>query len=387
MKKVILNYLIIAALICSVAFTSCNSKRSGNVKLLESMTTETPEYVYTTMFEYDTENRIVKKSDYLGKGKALVGLTSVIYNSDGSVKIVNECYRDDCTNYGAHFVKNGNTITVNYSYEGIDIYEVPQTITINNDGYITRRETIFNEYAYRVQTFKYRNGNLIAEYDEWSEGQESVDATEYKYDKKKSPFSDGKTPKWLMQILFHDGIGLNNNVIERKNNKDNDFILTYMYEYDSDGFPTKQESAEATTHFTYIGELESSSAKTVIDNSGDLDDSQTMEEELPVEIDEYGTISEFMQKVKNAIAENDKEWLANHISYPLNTTLNGQEKIIVENRQQLIDNFEQIFFPSYKEQIEKHSVSDLFSNWQGTMLGNGEIWVGENIIIAINNNF
>ena len=94
---------------------------------------------------------------------------------------------------------------------------------------------------------------------------------------------------------------------------------------------------------------------------------------------------EFMQKVKNAIAESNKEWLANYISYPLKTTLNGQEEIIVENRQQFIDNFEQIFFPAYKEQIEKHSVNNLFSNWQGTMLGNGEIWISENNVIAINN--
>ena len=114
--------------------------------------------------------------------------------------------------------------------------------------------------------------------------------------------------------------------------------------------------------------------------------SEVQEEEVVSAQNETDETAEFMQKVKNAIAENDKEWLANHIRYPLNTTLNGEEKITVENKQQLIDNFEQIFYPAYKEQIEKHSLSDLFSNWQGTMLGNGEIWIDENIIIAINNN-
>jgi hypothetical protein len=128
--------------------------------------------------------------------------------------------------------------------------------------------------------------------------------------------------------------------------------------------------------------------KIVEDSGGKFSSfSEMVEGEEAITEDVEFNDAEFMQKVKNAIAESDKEWLANHIHYPLNTTLNGQKKIIVKNRQQLIDNFEQIFFPAYKEQIEKHSVSDLFSNWQGTMLGNGEIWIDENIIIAINNDF
>ena len=43
MKRVTLNYLIIAALICSAAFTSCKGKGSGDVKLLESMTSDNGE--------------------------------------------------------------------------------------------------------------------------------------------------------------------------------------------------------------------------------------------------------------------------------------------------------------------------------------------------------
>jgi len=51
MKKIILNYLIIVTLVCSAAFTSCISKGSDAVKLLEIMTKESPDYVFTTMLE------------------------------------------------------------------------------------------------------------------------------------------------------------------------------------------------------------------------------------------------------------------------------------------------------------------------------------------------
>jgi len=96
-------------------------------------------------------------------------------------------------------------------------------------------------------------------------------------------------------------------------------------------------------------------------------------------------IENFMKKIKLSIANDDKEWIAAHTRYPLKTTLNGQEKITIKNKQQLIDNFEQIFYPAYKEEIKKHCVCNMFYNPQGIMLGNGEIWIGKNVIIAINN--
>ena len=96
-------------------------------------------------------------------------------------------------------------------------------------------------------------------------------------------------------------------------------------------------------------------------------------------------IENFMKKIKLSIANDDKEWIAAHTRYPLKTTLNGQKKITIKNEQQLIDNFEQIFHPAFKEQIEKHCVCNMFYNSQGIMLGNGEIWINGNSIIAINN--
>jgi hypothetical protein len=96
-------------------------------------------------------------------------------------------------------------------------------------------------------------------------------------------------------------------------------------------------------------------------------------------------VEKFMKKIKLSIKNSDKEWVADNIRYPLNTTLNGKEKITIKNKQQLIDNFEQIFYPAYKEEINKHCVCNMFYNSQGIMLGNGDIWINGTEIIAINN--
>lgn len=106
-------------------------------------------------------------------------------------------------------------------------------------------------------------------------------------------------------------------------------------------------------------------------------------------------IEKFMKEVKYSIFNGNKDWIANHIQYPLTTTLNGRKKIIIKNRKQLIESFEQIFYPAFKDKLKSFCVCNMFNNYQGIMLGNGEIWIIESPnsteekfecqIIAINN--
>jgi hypothetical protein len=86
-------------------------------------------------------------------------------------------------------------------------------------------------------------------------------------------------------------------------------------------------------------------------------------------------VESFMKHVKLSILNGDKEWIADHVNYPISTTLNGQKKITIQNRQQLIDNFEQIFYQKFKEKLKTYCVCNMFNNYQGTMLGNGVIWI------------
>ena len=42
---------------------------------------------------------------------------------------------------------------------------------------------------------------------------------------------------------------------------------------------------------------------------------------------------------------------------------------------QLIDNFDQIFHQEFKDNINSFCVCNMFNNYRGAMLGNGEIWI------------
>jgi hypothetical protein len=92
----------------------------------------------------------------------------------------------------------------------------------------------------------------------------------------------------------------------------------------------------------------------------------------------FGTdndVENFMKHVKTSLLTNDKEWIAIHISYPINTKLANKKAITIKNKEQLIENFDQIFYPAFKEEIKSFCSCNMFNNYQGIMLGNGQIWM------------
>lgn len=94
--------------------------------------------------------------------------------------------------------------------------------------------------------------------------------------------------------------------------------------------------------------------------------------------DLYGTdedVERFMKRIKASVLNNDKEWLANHINYPINTTIYRGKKITIKNKKQLIDNFEQIFHREFKSKIKSSCVCNMFNNYLGVMFDKGLLWI------------
>jgi len=165
-------------------------KISEKVKLLVSFTDEKGKP--KEKFEYDEQNRIVKKYTY-NEGK-LYYIESITYSGDDLVTV--EKTQGNNRNV-IKYVINGNTITVG-------------------------EETLY------VGT--YQDGNF------------TESAYAYSYDDKKSPFSNTNTPKWLMQILLYNYSASKNNVLLIEGTEECEDVCPpteFQYEYDSDGFPTK----------------------------------------------------------------------------------------------------------------------------------------------------
>lgn len=100
----------------------------------------------------------------------------------------------------------------------------------------------------------------------------------------------------------------------------------------------------------------------------------------------------FMKNVKNAILKNDRQWVISHIKYPINVTLN-QKRRAIKNQNQMSVNFSQIFHADFKKKIKEECICNMFTNYQGIMLGDGQIWIeyfkvkskGQLLIKALNN--
>lgn len=93
----------------------------------------------------------------------------------------------------------------------------------------------------------------------------------------------------------------------------------------------------------------------------------------------YGSddeVESFMKRVRSSILKGDKVWIANHVYYPIDVNLNKDGKrTTIKNKTELITNFNRIFHQEFKNEIKSASVCNMFNNYQGVMLGDGQIWV------------
>lgn len=195
-------------------------------------------------FSYDKDGRLEKFNE---AGE----LHEYAYNQNG--QLISEIRYDEETKKKTSTTvfeyKNATTIVVtktDHQYPEIDI----QTLTLNEKGQLIKRvcDDQANEYEYDVA------GNLIKNIDSWLnwDGKEESQTLTYKYDEKKSYFSNQGVPLWYW--VYNDGTGFDcyggaNNMIGSKN--DGDFMEAFKFDYDEDGYPTvKYEDEEGDGNFT-----------------------------------------------------------------------------------------------------------------------------------------
>lgn len=76
------------------------------------------------------------------------------------------------------------------------------------------------------------------------------------------------------------------------------------------------------------------------------------------------------------------------ILYPIRVQIDNQ-KVIIRDKEDFDENYDYIFNSTVVSAIKNVDYNDLYSNYQGIMIGNGEVWMSkvedEMKIIAINN--
>jgi uncharacterized lipoprotein NlpE involved in copper resistance len=104
-------------------------------------------------------------------------------------------------------------------------------------------------------------------------------------------------------------------------------------------------------------------------------------------------VENYVRKIQNYIEHDNKEQLAEQTIYPITVKINGKATEI-QDKVDFINKYDEILYPEYKKVIINAFTKYLFTNYQGVMLGNGEMWINEIsttdnnsklMIIAINN--
>ena len=90
---------------------------------------------------------------------------------------------------------------------------------------------------------------------------------------------------------------------------------------------------------------------------------------------DLSTKQKFVVALQNAIRTDDKNWLADRMSYPVNYF--GKRKVVIRNRAAFIGNYSSFSFRSCAPQCWRRDPANVFENWQGVMIGGGNqnIWV------------
>jgi hypothetical protein len=81
-----------------------------------------------------------------------------------------------------------------------------------------------------------------------------------------------------------------------------------------------------------------------------------------------------IEALQQGVKDHDAKAVAALVSYPITVKVKGTEKTI-ETADEFVANYDAIVTPEIADAVTKQKYADLFVNYQGVMLGNGEVWV------------
>jgi len=86
-------------------------------------------------------------------------------------------------------------------------------------------------------------------------------------------------------------------------------------------------------------------------------------------------VEQFVANVRKAISQGDKIWLAANLFYPLNVRVSEKLVLNLKSKNQFLLQYDKIFTTEFKSALSKTFSHNHFDNYQGVMIGDGEIWI------------
>ena len=100
---------------------------------------------------------------------------------------------------------------------------------------------------------------------------------------------------------------------------------------------------------------------------------------------EHAAYATFFEALKTAVAAGDKQAVSAMVDYPFTARI-GDKALTIRDAAQFVADYDKVITPKVKDAIAAQTYETLFANWQGVMIGNGELWfsgVGEPPVVRI----
>jgi hypothetical protein len=90
---------------------------------------------------------------------------------------------------------------------------------------------------------------------------------------------------------------------------------------------------------------------------------------------DYAVATKFVSDLKSSLKKNDKNRIANFISYPLRVNTAPQKYFTINNKKEFVAKYKSLFSKDITKSIRNDN--NLFCNYQGAMIGAG-VWFNTN---------
>jgi hypothetical protein len=86
-------------------------------------------------------------------------------------------------------------------------------------------------------------------------------------------------------------------------------------------------------------------------------------------------LKDFLMDIQAAAIAQDRPAIAALVHYPFTTYDSGEPLKTYDTAEELLNDFDQVITPAVIKAMAEASYDDLFVNYQGVMLGNGQVWL------------
>lgn len=83
--------------------------------------------------------------------------------------------------------------------------------------------------------------------------------------------------------------------------------------------------------------------------------------------------ADFFARLQTAVASGDKATVAGLVDYPFQARIGGKA-VKIKDAAHFSADYDKVITAKVKAAVAKQTYATLFANWQGVMIGDGEIW-------------